>query len=55
MKNITGFFQTFEDPEHACVWNGYPVKILGRTEVEINDKKYKITPGIQKALNLKYL
>ena len=30
--------------------NGYPVKILGGTEVEINDKKFNITPGIQKVL-----
>ena len=31
------------------MWNGYPVKMSGGTEVEINDKKYNITPGIQKA------
>ena len=38
MKNKTDFFQTFEDQEHGWTWNGYPVKILGGTEVEI---KYK--------------
>ena len=50
MKNNTGFFQTFKDREHGWMWNGYPVKILGGTEVEINDKKFNITPGIQKVL-----
>ena len=50
MKNNTGFFQTFENPEHGWVWNGFPVKILGGTEVEINDKKYNKSPGIQKLL-----
>ena len=37
MKKIIGFFQTFEDLEHAWMWNGYPVKILDGTEVEINN------------------
>ena len=32
------------------MWNGYPVKILGGTEVQINDNKFHITPGIQKFL-----
>ena len=32
------------------MWNGYPVKILGATEVEINYKINNITPGIQKIL-----
>ena len=32
------------------MWNGYPIKTLGGTEVEINDKKYNIFQGIQKAL-----
>ena len=50
MKNNTGFFQTYEDPGHSWMWNGYPVKILGGTEVQINDNKYNITPGIQKVL-----
>ena len=38
MKNNTGFFHTFEDREHGWMWNGYPVKIIGETEVELNDK-----------------
>ena len=37
MKNNTGFFKTIEDQEHGWMWNGYPVEILGGTEVQIND------------------
>ena len=50
IKNNTGFFQTYEDREHGWMWNGHPVKLLGGTEVEINDKKFNITPGFQKVL-----
>ena len=32
------------------MWNGYPVEILGRTEVQINDNNFNIPPGIQKVL-----
>ena len=49
-KKITGVFQTFEKPEHGWMWIGYLVKISSGTKVEINDKKYIITPGIQKVL-----
>ena len=28
--------------------NNYPIKMLRGTEVEMNDKDYNITPGIQK-------
>ena len=35
MKNSTGSFQTFEDPEHDWMWDGFPVKILGVTELKI--------------------
>ena len=37
MNKFTGFFQTNEDPEHGWMWSGYPMKILGGTEFEIND------------------
>ena len=30
------------------MWNGYPVKILRGTEVEINDKNFIITPNLRK-------
>ena len=49
MENInTGFFKTYHDPQRGWMWNGYPSKMSGGTEVEINNKKYNITPGIQK-------
>ena len=32
------------------MWNGYPIQISSGTEVEVNDKKFNITPGIQKVL-----
>ena len=44
------FFKTNEDPERGWIWNGYPIKTIGGTEVEINVKKYNITPGIRKVL-----
>ena len=28
MKNNTGPFQPYEDPEQGWMWNGYPIKIL---------------------------
>ena len=40
MTNITGFFQTYGDQKHGWMWNGQAVKILGGTEVEINDNKF---------------
>ena len=48
MKNNTGFLKTYHDPQHGWMWNGHPVKMLRRTEVEINDKNFKITPKLQK-------
>ena len=47
-KNNTGFFETIEVREGGWIWNGYPIKKLGGTEVQINDNKLNITPGIQK-------
>ena len=47
MKDNTGFYKTYYDRERGWIWNGYPVKMLGRTEVEINVKKSSITQGIQ--------
>ena len=32
------------------MWNYYPVKIIGGTEVQINDKKHNLSPGNQKNL-----
>ena len=50
MKNNTNFFQTSGEPEHGWMWSGYPNKTLGGTEVEINEKNYNLSPGIQKVL-----
>ena len=37
------------------MWNGYPVKIIGGTEVGINDKKDNLILGIKKVLvNISY-
>ena len=48
MTTITGFFKTYHDPEYGWMLNGYPIKIIRGTEIEINDKKINITPGIRK-------
>ena len=50
MRDNTGFSKTYEDPQRGSMWNDYPIKMSGGTEVEINDKKYDITPGNQKVL-----
>ena len=47
-KDNTGFFKTYLDPHRGSMLNIYPNKMLHGTEVEINDKEYNITPGIQK-------
>ena len=44
------FFETHEDPHCGWILNNYPNKMLRGTEVEVNDKKYNITPGTQKVL-----
>ena len=38
MRDNTGFFKRYEDPEHGWMLNGYFIKIIRGTEVEINDK-----------------
>ena len=47
MTTNTGFYKTYYDRERGWIWNGFPVKMLGGTEVEINDKKFNITQGIR--------
>ena len=37
IKNKSGFFKTKEDRERGWILNGYPIKILGRREVEITN------------------
>ena len=50
MTTTTGFFKTYYDCEIGWIWNGHPVKMLRGTEVEFNDKKFNITPNLQKVL-----
>ena len=47
-KDKTGFFKTHHGPQRGWMFNDYPIEMSGRTEVEINDNKYNITPGLQK-------
>ena len=48
MRSNTGFFKTREDPQRGWMLNKYHIKMLRGTEVEFNDNKYNITPGLQK-------
>ena len=48
MVDNISFFKTHYDPQHGWMLNNLPVKSSGGTEVEINDNKYNITPGLQK-------
>ena len=49
MENkITGFFETYRDPQRGWMLINYPIKMLRGTGVEIDDNKYKKTPGLQK-------
>ena len=43
-------FKTHENPERGCMLKIYPIEMLRGTEVEINDRKYNITQGIQKVI-----
>ena len=48
MEDNTGFFKTHYDRQRGWMLNNLPIKSSGGTEVEINDNKYNITPGLQK-------
>ena len=48
MENNTSFFKTHHDPQRGWIINIHPNKLIRGTEVEINDRKNNITPGIQK-------
>ena len=50
MNHNNGFLRTYFDRERYWIMNGYLIKILGGSEVEINNEKHNITPGIQKVL-----
>ena len=48
MKDNTGFFKTYYDPQRGWMLNNYPIKTPGGTNVKIGGNKYDITPGLQK-------
>ena len=50
MKDNTGFFKTYHDPQRGWMINNHPIKMLRGTKVEINENKYNISPGIRKVL-----
>ena len=50
MTDNRGFFKTYHDPKHGWMINNHPIKILKGTKVEINKKKYNISPGIRNVL-----
>ena len=48
MRENIGFLKTHEEPKRGWMLNYCPIEMSRGTEVEINDKEYKKTPGIQK-------
>ena len=44
MKDNTGFFKTYHDPQRGWMINNYPNKMVGG----INDNECNITSGLQK-------
>ena len=50
MKNNTGFFNIEERDNGDIIWNGFPIEKIGGKKLEIDEKIYDITPGIQKVL-----
>ena len=50
MTDNTGFFKTYNDPQRGWIINNHRIKMLRGTRVEINENKYKISPGIRKVL-----
>ena len=47
-KDNTGFFKTHHDSQRGWMLNNYPIRTPGGTQIEIDDNKYNITPGLQK-------
>ena len=47
MTTNTGFLKTYYDREVGWIWNGHPVKMLGGTEVEINNKNFNLGRDIK--------
>ena len=47
-KDNTVFFKTHHDPQSRWMLKNYPIKTPGGTQLEIDDNKRNITPGLQK-------
>ena len=48
MTDNTGFFKTHHDRQRGWMINNHPIKTSKGTNVEINENKYNISPGLQK-------
>ena len=48
MVDNTGFFKTNYDPQRGWMIKNHPIKMSKGTNVKIIEKKYNITPGLQK-------
>ena len=48
-KDNTGFFKSSHNSQLGWMIKNFPIKMIGGTKVEINDNKYNITSGLQKA------
>ena len=48
MTDITSFFKTYHDPQRGWTINNHPIKMLRGTNVEIDENKSNISPGIRK-------
>ena len=50
MKDNSGFFKTYYDPQRGWMLKKYPIKTPGGTNVKINENEYNITQGLHKVL-----
>ena len=53
MKDKAGFFKIEERGNGDDFLNGFPIKKLGGNKIEINNKEFTMTPGLQKVLTKK--
>ena len=48
MKDNTGFLKTDYVPQRGWLLKNYPISKPGGSNIEINQNKYNVTPGLQK-------
>ena len=48
MKGSNYLYKTYEDHEHAWIWNGKSLEILGRSKVITLEKEFDFKPDVQK-------